>query len=180
MPTRDDDDFETSPGRQPLPDGWVSVGPNLLLRVDGMRLTTPDPTLWDLELLGDCPFVVEVTRESERGPDRAQRPLVASRLIKACQEANERFPIPSWFMETVVEPPQRLHTEAQDKGWFVVPRSRGAVVVEGIELDEPDAAARYSYVAGTKLWSPSAFRVEKNRAAHRMARWRRFRAERGG
>lgn len=168
MPTRDDDDFETSPGRQPLPEGWVSVGPNLLLRVDGMRLTTPNSSLWDLELLGDCPFVVEVQRETDRGPVCAQRSLMCSRLEEACEEANKRFPIPGWFMESDTGPRQRLDTEAKDEGWVVVPRRR-AVMVEGIEMEDPDAAAGYGYIAGTRPWSPDAMQVEIDRAAERRA-----------
>ena len=154
MPTRDDDDFETSPGRQPLPEGWVSVGPNLLLRVDGMRLTTPNSSLWDLELLGDCPFVVEVQRETDRGPVCAQRSLMCSRLEEACEEANKRFPIPGWFMESDTGPRQRLDTEAKDEGWVVVPRRR---------------AVMYGYIAGTRPWSPGAMQVEIDRAAERRA-----------
>lgn len=168
MPTRDDDDFETSPGRQPLPEGWVSVGPNLLLRVDGMRLTTPNSSLWDLELLGDCPFVVEVQRETDRGPVCAQRSLMCSRLEEACEEANKRFPIPGWFMESDTGPRQRLDTEAKDEGWVVVPRRR-AVMVEGIEMEDPDAVVGYGYIAGTRPWSPGAMQVEIDRAAERRA-----------
>ena len=175
----DDDDDDSSEILQGhLPTGWVSVGPSLVVRVDGMRLTTPDPRLWDLHLLGNCPFVVEVQRETDRGPVCAQRSLMCSRLEEACEEANKRFPIPGWFMESDTGPRQRLDTEAKDEGWVVVPRSRGAVVVEGIELEEPDSAAGYGYIAGTRPWSPSAFRVEKDRAAQRRALWKQLHADR--
>jgi hypothetical protein len=174
----DDDSSEIAAGLQPLlPDGWVSIGPNLVLRVDGMRLTTPDPALWDLHLLGDCPFVVEMQRETERGPERVQRPLLRCRLVEACEEADKRFPVPSWLLETATGPAKRLGADAKDEGWFGLPRQRGAVVVEGIELEEPDAAVGYGYIAGSKPWSPSAFRVEKDRAAQRRARWKRIIAE---
>jgi hypothetical protein len=75
------------------------------------------------------------------------------------------------LMETDAGLPQRLDTEAKDKGWLVIPRSRGAVGVEGIELEELDVAAGYGYVAGGRPWSHSAFRVEKDRAAQRRAHW---------
>lgn len=176
--TDDDDSSEIQRGHPPLPTGWVSVGPNLVVRVDGMRLTTPDTSLWDLDRLGDCPFVVEMVRNTTRGPECVQRPLVSNRLADACHEANERFPIPAWLMETDPGLPQRLDTEARDKGWLVIPRSRGAVVgVEGIELEELDVAAGYGYIAGGRPWSPSAFRVEKDRAAQRRAHWKRLHAD---
>lgn len=169
----DDVDQEIDAEWEPLPDGWTSIGPNWILRIDGMRITTPNPALWGLDLLGNCPFVAETTRTTKWGPQRVQRPLLSNQLVQACEEADERFPVPAWLIETDDGKPQRLdtdNTDNQDNGWLVIRRhARPGVVVEGIEIEEMDAAPGFDYIAGSRPWSPSAFRMEKDRAAQRRA-----------
>jgi hypothetical protein len=158
---------------EPLPDGWVSVGPNLVLRIDGMCITTPDASVWSLDLLGNCPFVAETVRYTKFGYRRVQRPLLSNQLAQACQEADERFPVPSWLLETDDGQPQRLdtdNTDNQDNGWLLTSRHvRPSVVVEGIELDEPGREGDGYFVGSGRSWSPEAFWVEKGQAAERRA-----------
>lgn len=137
-----------------FPMGWFRLSPGAVQRFDGLKVTTPDALLWPLELLGECPFVAEVTTFSEVGRIRLQRPLVAQSLDAAINEAHARFPVAEWLFVRSLTPPGALTTTAPDYGWNIIPTEHPDIgMYPGGEV----------MMIGGEAWNPDAVERERNR-----------------